>query len=297
MELVLTAAREGRLLGFLRGELALSSTLVKRLKQQRAIFVDGEAAHTDRPVARGAEIRVVVEEEPPSYPAEERALDVLWEDEAILAVDKPAGMWVHPTPSRQTGTLANWAAFHLRGAQCGVHVVTRLDRDTFGVVLFAKNAHIHALLSRALQEGRIEKRYLASVCGIPAPPDGFVDMPIARRPGGSLLREVNADGQRALTGYRVISDGDGLSLLELRPETGRTHQLRVHCQALGCPILGDRAYGTAASLARSEALGIKTQQLCAKALTFPHPLSGKRMTISARQNPIFPKLTVETRGN
>ena len=105
MELVLTAAREGRVLGFLRGELALSSTLVKRLKQQRAIFVDGQAAHTDCLVARGAEIRVVVEEEPPSYPAEAGALDVLWEDEAILAVDKPAGVWVHPTPSRQTGTL------------------------------------------------------------------------------------------------------------------------------------------------------------------------------------------------
>ncbi len=295
MELYLTAAREGRLLSFLRGELALSATLVKRLKQQRAIFVDGEAARVDCLVPRRAEIRVIVEEDHPAYPAEEGPLAVLLEDEAVLAVDKPAGVWVHPTPSRQTGTLANWAAFHLKDERCGVHVVTRLDRDTFGVVLFAKNAHIHALLSRALQQGRIEKRYLAAVCGAPKPPEGIVDLPIARRPGGSLLREVRPDGQPALTGYHVIANGDGLSLLELRPETGRTHQLRVHCQALGCPILGDRAYGTAASQARSEGLGIQAQQLCAKVLTFPHPLSGERLTISSRQTPIFPKLTVEPR--
>lgn len=291
-----TVAREGRLLGFLRGELRLSSTLVKRLKRENAIFVGEETAHTDRLVTRGEEIRVVLEEAPPTYPAEDEPLDVLFEDEALLIVDKPPGVWVHPTPSRQTGTLANRAAFHLRHERSGIHVATRLDRDTFGVVLFAKNAHVHALLSQSLQQGQIEKTYLASVCGVPVPVKGTIDLPIARRPGGSLLREIREDGQSAITCYHVISTLDGASLLELKPQTGRTHQLRVHCQAIGCPILGDRAYGTAVSLAMSEFLSIPTQQLCAKSLTFPHPLSGERLTIFSRKNPIFPKLTVETSG-
>lgn len=297
MKLCLDAARDGRLLGFLRGELSLSSTLVKRLKRQNAIFVDGTPASTDRPVTRGETICVILEEDPPAYPPEAGPLAVLFEDETILAADKPPGVWVHPTPSRQTGTLANWTAFHLRDTKCGVHVVTRLDRDTFGVVLFAKNAHIHALLCRALNEGQIEKQYLAAVCGIPPQPEGRIDFPIARRGGGSLLRETRADGQPAVTNYRVISAGDGLSLLELRPQTGRTHQLRVHCQTIGCPILGDRAYGTPPALALAERFQIQTQQLCAKSLTFPHPLSGERITILSKQNPFFPKLTVETREN
>lgn len=296
MELRHTAARDGRLLGFLRGELRLSSTLVKRLKQEDVIFIGEDTAHTDRLVAKGEEIRVVLEEPPPPYPAEEGPLDILFEDEALLIVDKPPGVWVHPTPSRQTGTLANRAAFHLRGEHSGVHVVTRLDRDTFGVVLFAKYAHVHALLSQSLQEGMIEKTYLAAVYGVPVPSEDTIDLPIARRPGGSLLREVREDGQSARTCYHVVSARDGAALLELKPQTGRTHQLRVHCQAIGCPILGDRAYGTTASLALSKSLEIQTQQLCAKRLTFPHPLSGERLTISSRKNPIFPKLTVETSG-
>lgn len=296
MELRHTAARDGRLLGFLRGEMRLSSTLVKRLKQEHTIFIGEDTAHTDRPVTKGEEIRVILDEPLPAYPAEEGHLDVLFEDEALLIVDKPPGVWVHPTPSRQTGTLANCVAFHLRHERSGVHIVTRLDRDTFGVVLFAKNAHIHALLSQSLQEDMIEKTYLAAVYGVPVPPEGTIELPIARCPDGSLLREVRENGQPAKTCYHVVSTHDGAALLELKPETGRTHQLRVHCQATGCPILGDYAYGTTASLALSKSLGIQTQQLCAKSLAFPHPLSGERLTISSRKNPIFPKLTVETSG-
>lgn len=296
MKLRFTAGRDGRLLGFLRGELRLSSTLIKRLKGRDAFFVDGIPAHTDRIVMPGEEICVVLEEEPPAYPAEEGTIDVLFEDEALLAVDKPSGLWVHPTPSRQTGTLANRVAFYLQREDSGVHVVTRLDRDTFGVVLFAKNAHVHALLSQSLQEGRVEKNYLAAVFGVPVPSEGTIDLPIARRGGGSLLREAHGGGQSAETRYRVIASRDGASLLALTPKTGRTHQLRVHCHAIGCPILGDHDYGTPASIALSESLGILTQQLCAKSLTFPHPLSGERLTIFSRKKPIFSKLTVETNG-
>lgn len=296
MKLHHAAVREGRLSGFLRGELALSSTLVKRLKWEDAFFVNGEVSRIDRYVVKGDEISVRLEETNPAFPAEKGPLAVLYEDEAVLIVDKPSGVWVHPSPSRQTGTLANWAAFHLRNQKCGVHVVTRLDRDTFGIVLFAKNAHIHAILSRSLQLGAIDKHYLAAVCGVPSPSEGCINMPVARRAGGSLLREVRADGQPSVTCYYTEYTQNGAALLSLRPKTGRTHQLRVHCAAAGWPILGDSAYGTPMSLAMSEAFGITTQQLCAKTLRFPHPLTGEQITVSSLQNPIFPKLTVESRG-
>ncbi len=276
---------DGRLLALLRGPMGLSASEVKRRKG--ALFVSGRPARTNRMVAAGEEIAVVLEEPPPDYPAGEGPLEVLYEDEALLVVDKPPGLWVHPTPGRQTGTLANRAAWHLRGQGCGVHIVTRLDRDTFGVVLLAKYAHVHALLSKALREGRMEKTYLAAVAGSPPENAGTVAFPIARRGGGSLLREVSPDGQAARTDYRLLARGGGLSLLELRPQTGRTHQLRVHCAALGCPILGDRDYGTDASRALSEALGARTQQLCAASLAFPHPLTGESMSVVSRQRPVW----------
>lgn len=297
MELFCTAGRDGRLLNILRGKMGLSASLVKRLKKQNAIFVESEPACTDRLVMKGEVVRVVIREALPDFPLEKGDLDVLYEDEAILAVDKPAGIWVHPTPGRQTGTLANRAAFYLKDEGCGVHVVTRLDRDTFGVVLFAKNGFVHAQLSRMLQQGGVEKCYHAVVCGLPEQREGVIDLPIARRAGGSLLREVREDGQDAVTCYHVISTNGGVTLLELEPGTGRTHQLRVHCAAIGCPILGDRAYGNDASVALSDGFGITTQQLCAVSLRFAHPLSGEPLTISSQQSPIFPKLTVETSEN
>ncbi len=288
MELRYTAQHDAPLLRILRTSLRLSSTLVKRLKTEHAFYVSGSPAHTDQPVRRGETVTVVLREPPPSYPTEDGPLTVLYEDEGLLAVDKPPGLWVHPTPSRQTGTLANYAAFHLRGQPCGVHIITRLDRDTFGVVLLAKYAHLHSLAGRALAAGLLQKTYLATVFGTPPQEAGTIELPIAQRPNGSLLREVRPDGQAARTDYRLLERRDGLSLLELRPKTGRTHQLRVHCAALGCPILGDQAYGTAASLARAGALGVLTQQLCAASLSLPHPLTGDRLEIAAKQMPFFP---------
>ena len=204
--------------------------------------------------------------------------------EALLAVDKGSGLWVHPSPSRYTGTLANGVAgyFSRTKQPCGVHVVTRLDRDTFGVVLLAKHAHIHALLCQSQRAGQLRKTYQATVRGSMPEPSGIIDLPIRRRDGGSLLREVHPDGQAAVTRYRVLNERGGLSLLELEPVTGRTHQLRVHCAALGCPILGDRDYGGGSDT-------VPHQQLCAVSLTLPHPLTGEPLTIFSRQRPFFPK--------
>ncbi len=265
----------------LRRELGLSATQVRVGKAAGAFRINGVPAFVNAPAVPGDVVTAVLEESPPAFPAEDGPLAILYEDEALLAVDKPAGLWCHPTASRLTGTLANRAAgyFAATGQPCGIHLATRLDRDTFGVVLLAKHAHIHGLLNRLQAGGQLRKTYLATVSGAPPAVAGTVDAPIARRGGRSLLREIRPDGQPARTEYRLLDRSGDYALLELRPVTGRTHQLRVHCASLGCPILGDRDYG------RGEPCGL---QLCAAALALPHPLTGVPLELRSRQRPRFP---------
>lgn len=281
MQLTHTASRSGKLLSFLRRELGLSSSLVKRLKWQGAFLLDSAPVHVDQPVQPGQRITVLLDEAMPEFPPEDGALDILYEDEALLAVDKPAGLLMHPSFYRNTGTLANRILGYYRrtGQACAVHPVSRLDRDTFGVVLLAKNAHIHGLLMSAPRE----KRYEALVWGSPDTDCGSWTAPIARRPGESLLRQVSPDGKAAESRFLVLDRGSGWSHLQLEPITGRTHQLRVHCAHAGCPILGDPQYGTEASLALSRTLGIRTQRLCATYLALRHPLSGEALEIRTKQ--------------
>lgn len=282
------AQREGKLLTFLRRELALSSTLVKRLKYSGAYTVNGEKVFTNYMVRPGDIVKVCLDEPHPEYPPEDGELRILYEDDALIAIDKPAGILMHPSSSRNTGTLTNflWGYYRRTGQACAVHPVSRLDRDTFGVVLFAKNAHVHALMCSG--QGDLQKTYHAAVYGVPSAPEGIIDAPIARREGSSLLRCIREDGKVARSHYRVLDTGcpDGktpCALLELQPLTGRTHQLRLHCAHMGCPILGDPQYPSAPSAALSERLGLQWQQLCAVRLTFCHPMTKKFLEISSEQ--------------
>ena len=281
MELTHTAQRQARLSSILRNELKMSSTLIKRLKFQNAYTVNGVSVHTDFPVKIGDFVRVALDEPTPEYPAEDAPLHLLYEDESFIAVDKPAGMLVHPSSARNTGTLANrLAAYYQKtGQHCAVHPVSRLDRDTFGVVLLAKNAHIHALMCARSKAGQIEKVYHAAVFGTPPAPCGILDAPIARKAPPSLLRCIREDGKEARTQYRLLQTGGQVSRLELHPLTGRTHQLRIHCAHFGFPILGDPQYGTEASQSFSLAHGLTYQQLCAVRLRFLHPLTEKIVEI------------------
>ena len=239
-----TMQRRAKLLSALRRELRISDGLVRRLKPLDAFRVNGERAHTNRILEPGDRVEVTIEEAAPDFPAEDGPLDILWADDCLIAVDMPAAILVHPTFSRQTGTLANrllgW--YRRTGQACAVHVLTRLDRDTMGVVIFAKNAWAHWLLMEELDGGRIEKTYEALTVGGPEADSGMIDLPIAKRPNPSLLRFVSPTGKPARTLYRVLERGP-ICRLELRPLTGRTHQLRVHCAHEGFPILGDPQYG------------------------------------------------------
>jgi len=284
MELKHVAQRQGRLSSFLKEEMAMSTGLMNRLKWQDKLYVNGKAVHTDYAVQPGDVIRVPLDEPETEYPAQDGPLEILYEDEHLLAVDKPAGLLVHPSRAQLTDTLANYIQGYYRrtGQHSACHPITRLDRDTYGVVLLAKNAHVHALLNQLHNDGRIEKTYHATVFGGPAEERGIIDAPIARRPLPSLLRYVNSEGKPSRTEFQVLERKESTSLLALRPLTGRTHQLRVHCAHMGFPILGDPQYGSEASKELSAKLGLSSQLLCARELRSPHPITGELLTIRSR---------------
>ena len=282
MDLRYTAVREGRLSHILREDMKLSAGLINRLKWQKKILVNGIPQHNDYRVQAGDVVTVPLDEPEPDYPPEDDPITILYEDEHLMAVDKEPGILIHPSRSRLTGTLANrvWGYYRRTGQKCAFHPMTRLDRDTSGIVLLAKNSHVHTLL----QEVPMVKTYHALVFGSPATDSGSIDAPIARKPLPSLLREVRPDGKPSLTEFEVLERRKELCKLSLRPITGRTHQLRIHCAHMGCPILGDPQYGTAESQEYSATLGLTHQQLCAVSLEFPHPITGVPMKLTSQMD-------------
>ena len=275
MELRHIANREGRLSTFLRDEMKMSSGLMNRLKWQQKIFVNGAPQHNDYQVKIGDVISVPLDEEEPEFPAQDGPLTILYEDEYLLAVDKPAGMLIHPSRSRFDGTLANFVAGYYRktGQQSAFHPLTRLDRDTFGIVLLTKNAHIHSLL----QLTTVKKTYHALTLGGPETDSGVINAPIGRKELPSLLREVREDGKESVTEFEVLERGEELCKLALHPITGRTHQLRVHCAYMGFPIIGDPQYGGD----RAMEFDWTSQALCARELEFDHPVTGEHLVLTS----------------
>ena len=278
MELRCIAQREGRLSSFLLGELKMSASLMNKLKWGDGIRVNGVPQRTNYPVECG-DVVTVFWKESIEYPAEDGDLKVIFEDDHILVVDKPAGMLIHPSRAKINGTLANFVAgyYEKTGQKCAFHPMTRLDRDTFGIVLLAKNAHVHTLL----QQVSIQKTYHALTFGGPEGDSGVIDAPIDRKPLPSLLRFVGPEGKPSVTEWRVLERRGEICKLELRPVTGRTHQLRVHCAYKGWPILGDPQYGSVQSCTFSRELGLTHQLLCAKRLEFVHPVTGEEMRLES----------------
>ena len=283
MELRHIAKAGGRLSQVLREEMGMSMSLMNKLKWDERLLVNGAPCHTDYAVQPGDAVTAILPDPAPQFPAENGPLSILYEDDAYLAVDKPAGMLIHPSRCCNTGTLANFVlGYYRRTSQsCAFHPITRLDRDTFGVVLLAKNAHVHALMMEKLREKAIKKTYFALVFGSP-PNDGTIEAPIARREPPSLLRYVSDSGKPCKTEFVRLQSWGTHSLLELHPITGRTHQLRVHCAHIGFPILGDPQYGNEETLALSREMGIDTQALCAGKLEFCHSVTGQALCIETK---------------
>ena len=262
----------------LRYRLRISAGQIKRLKYQTVMLVDGTPVHTDYRVRTGETVSLTLPEEHATFPPEPGELTVLYEDEALLALHKPAGIIMHPSATRDTGTLANRVLSYLGGGT--VHPVNRLDRDTTGVTVFAKNGYIKSILTETLRTGKIEKTYLAPVYGRLPAETGVIDLPIDRVSQDSLWRTVREDGQPSRTAYALLSSHGPWALYAFHPLTGRTHQIRLHCCASGAPVLGDPVYQTEESAAFSRSLGLSIQQLCCVEMTFPHPLTDRQLTVT-----------------
>ncbi|EMR05213.1 Ribosomal large subunit pseudouridine synthase D [Bhargavaea cecembensis DSE10] len=238
------------------------------------ILVNGEEKTVRHDLRAGDVVTIIF---PPEKPAEglfpeEGELSVLYEDEALLILDKPAGQATIPSRDAPSGTLANHVAgkFRTEGTPATVHIVTRLDRETSGIVCIAKNRHIHHLMSEKMKEGGVHKRYEAIVRGSFSRQHVFIDEPIGRKEGSIIERMVRPDGQRALTEVRVLetagTPGEEVSRLSVILHTGRTHQIRVHLAHIGHPLEGDTLYG-----GTTERIG--RQALHCVGLTFNHPLT------------------------
>lgn len=204
-------------------------------------------------------------------------LTIRYEDEDLVVVEKEGGVPVHPSQGHHGDTLANFLLAHYRdqGLVAAFHPVNRLDRGTSGLMAVAKHAHAHERLQHQLRTGELARTYLAVCQGVPVPRRGCVDQPISRLPGSVLKRQVCPQGARARTHYAVERTGAGRSLVALRLETGRTHQIRVHMAFLGCPLAGDFLYGT-----ELEALPQRFA-LHSAALRLRQPVTGEEIALSS----------------
>ena len=232
-------------------------------------------------VAAGETAVLTVPAPKPAVPqAEDLPLEILYEDEDLAVVNKPRGMVVHPAASHEEGTLVNALLFHLSslGSIGGVQrpgIVHRLDKDTSGLLLVAKNDETQGKLSLMLQQRSIEKHYRALVEGAPKEEDGRIDLPIGRSRKDRKKMAVEPDGRPAVTEWQVLARGNACALLDVRILTGRTHQIRVHMRSMNHPVCGDPIYGY------ERGLKVPCLMLHAYSLTFAHPRTGEVMTFEA----------------
>lgn len=268
----------------LKNEFYASAGLIRRLKRSGGITIGGENAFTDRILLPGETLCADITScEPECDIVPERGeTEILWETDGLLAVNKPAGQLVHPSRAQYNGTLSNYVAGYLleTAGFSHCHAVNRLDRDTSGVVLFAKNSYMKERAGKSLSGRECKKEYLAAVLGTPEKSEGTIDAPIIRLREMDMRRGVSPEGKRAVTHYSVLSSGvihgERVSLLSLVLETGRTHQIRVHMAHIGCPLAGDKLYGRPSS-----AFPQSGQLLHAKKLTFISPFNSSPIVISA----------------
>lgn len=262
-----------RVRSVLQGALGLSAGLVTRLKYRPgAVRVNGAPARTIDTVHALDVIAVDVgDSKPGAFTPAGPPLDVVWEDEDLIVINKPAGMAVHGRSDRHEPTVGAMVAAYL-GTGAPFHPVNRLDRGTTGLMCAAKNGYMHERLRRILHTEEFRREYLAICAGVPECAEGVIDAPIARV-GEEKRFGVDPQGAPSLTRYETLFTWDGLSLVRVRPETGRTHQIRVHMASIGCPLLGDRLYGQA-----SRELNRPALHSCA--LRFVHPLTRKVIEFS-----------------
>ena len=272
-----TAQTSYKKLDFFLRSRGISRRLITALKYIDCLTINGQPATTVTPVFPEDVVTLVFpREETLSCEAQVGDLHVLYEDDDMLAVCKPHGIATHPALGTTSGTLGNFVSYYYQSQGCPLpfRPVSRLDKETAGLLIIAKHKLAHHSLSQQQKDGSFQKKYLALVEGIPTEKKGEIDLPIARESETSLRRVVRGDGKPAHTLYRVICSGEHHSLLELELKTGRTHQIRVHLSHIGHSIVGDHLYGTPGN----------RLYLHSYAATFLHPVTQEPMELTAPCN-------------
>ena len=258
----------------------LSVKAVRTLKNHGVVRLNGKNMLLRQVVSDGDSVEIIYPPEgiSPYMQPEFIPLDIIYEDDNILVVNKQAGICVHPTKGYPGQTLANGVLYHWAGNRQNyhVHLINRLDKDTSGLVLIAKHTYEAQQLFAAQQRGGIKRAYLALVVGVIRQDEGLIDWPIAREEGRTTKRFVAEYGQKALTYYKVLERFQNHTLLELILETGRTHQIRVHLSHMGYPVVGDVLYGAGTNEEKVDIL-IGRQFLHAYYMSFPHPSLQQKM--------------------
>ena len=260
----------------------LSRSAVQRLLEDGAVTLDGKAVKKNAKLPAGTVLNVEIPEvRPAENPAQEIPLDVVYEDEDVIVVNKPKGLVVHPAPGHPDGTLVNALLHHCGASLSGIGgearpgIVHRIDKETSGLLIAAKNDFAHAHLAAQLKDHSLARTYECIVCGSVRADSGTIDAPIGRDPADRKKMAVTEKNSRpAVTHWEVVARYPGYTHLRCRLETGRTHQIRVHLAWRNHPILGDTVYGH-----RKPELGMESQCLHARELTFVHPRTGERVTV------------------
>ncbi len=258
------------------------SFIQKKLNEE--IFVNNSLVKANYKVVFGDEIRLsIAEPAKPDILPEKMDLDIVYEDEDLLLINKPKGMVVHPAPGHYSGTLVNGIMEHCRDQLSGINgvlrpgIVHRIDRDTTGLLFVCKNDLAHNAIAAQLASHSVSRSYRAIVHGVISEEEGVIDAPVGRHPKDRKKMAVNyQNGKNAVTHYRVLRRFSKYTYLECRLETGRTHQIRVHMASIGHPLLGDAVYGP-----KKPPYAVSGQTLHAMTLGFVHPRTGEYMEFSA----------------
>ena len=262
----------------LKEHFLLSDRLITKLKKYKKIYLNGKETYTKQKVTSGDVVSFVLDfdEDNSNIVPSNIPLDIIYEDEYLLILNKPAGIAIHPSILHYNNSLSNGVKFYFDKIKLNkkIRIVNRLDRNTSGIVIFAKNEYIQECLIKQMKTKELKKEYLAIVCGILENSSGTLNFPIARKEGSIIERCVNPNGNPAITHYDVLKTFNNLSLVHIVLETGRTHQIRVHFSYINHPVLGDTLYGNPSDL-------IARQALHSYKISFIHPITKENITITA----------------